>query len=81
MGRIVVTEFVSLDGVMEGPGGAGDFKYAGWSFEFSRGEEGGTALAAESDISYTYVADERCDCPRSPAGGASLPLDERPVVP
>ena len=40
MGRIVVTEFVSLDGVVEDPGGAEDFKYGGWSFEFSRGEEG-----------------------------------------
>jgi len=40
MGRIVVTEFVSLDGVMEDPGGAEDFKYGGWSFEFSRGEDG-----------------------------------------
>ena len=40
MGRIVVTEFVSLDGVMEDPGGAEDFKHGGWSFEFSRGDEG-----------------------------------------
>jgi dihydrofolate reductase len=40
MGRIVVTEFVSLDGVMEAPGGGEDFKYGGWSFEISRGEEG-----------------------------------------
>jgi len=40
MGRIVVTEFVSLDGVMEDPGGAEDFQHGGWSFEFSRGEEG-----------------------------------------
>ena len=40
MGRIVVTEFVSLDGVMEDPGGSEDFKYGGWSFEFSRGDEG-----------------------------------------
>jgi dihydrofolate reductase len=39
MGRIVVTEFVSLDGVMEAPGGE-EFKYSGWSFEFDRGEEG-----------------------------------------
>jgi len=39
MGRIVVTEFVSLDGVMEAPGGE-DFKYSGWSFDFDRGEEG-----------------------------------------
>ena len=39
MGRIVVTEFVSLDGVMEAPGGE-DFKYKAWSFDFDRGEEG-----------------------------------------
>ena len=40
MGKIVVTEFASLDGVMEAPGGEPDFKYPGWSFEFSRGEDG-----------------------------------------
>ena len=40
MGRIVVSEFVTLDGVMEDPGGAEDFKHGGWAFEFSRGEEG-----------------------------------------
>jgi dihydrofolate reductase len=40
MGRIVVTEFMSLDGVVEDPGGAENFKYGGWSFEFSRGDEG-----------------------------------------
>jgi dihydrofolate reductase len=36
----VVTEFVSLDGVTEDPGGSEDFKYGGWSFEIPRGEEG-----------------------------------------
>ena len=40
MGRIAVTEFVSLDGVVEGPGGGESFKHVGWSFEISRGEEG-----------------------------------------
>src|SRR5919197_3564222 len=38
MGRIVVTEFVSLDGVMEDPGGAEDFEHGGWTFEIDRGE-------------------------------------------
>ncbi len=40
MGRIVVTEFVSLDGVMEDPGGDGNFKHKGWTFKFNRGEAG-----------------------------------------
>jgi dihydrofolate reductase len=40
MGKIVVTEFVSLDGVFESPGPAGDFEHAGWTFTFDRGEDG-----------------------------------------
>jgi dihydrofolate reductase len=40
MGRIVVTEFVSVDGVMEDPGGSESFKHGGWSFEYSRGDDG-----------------------------------------
>jgi dihydrofolate reductase len=40
MGRIVVTEFVSLDGVVEGPGGGEEFQHAGWTFEIDRGKEG-----------------------------------------
>ena len=40
MGRIVITEFVSLDGVVEAPGGGESFKHGGWSFDISRGEEG-----------------------------------------
>ena len=39
MGKLVVTQFVSLDGVMEAPGGE-KFKYPGWSFQFDRGEDG-----------------------------------------
>jgi len=40
MGRIVVTEFVSLDGVMQAPGGGEQFKHAGWTFKIDRGQEG-----------------------------------------
>jgi dihydrofolate reductase len=40
MARIVVTEFVSLDGVMEDPGGGETFKHGGWTFEIDRGAEG-----------------------------------------
>jgi dihydrofolate reductase len=39
MGRIVITEFVSLDGVMEAPAGE-DFKYRDWTFKFDRGDDG-----------------------------------------
>jgi dihydrofolate reductase len=40
MGKIAVTEFISLDGVVEDPGGSEDFKHGGWTFEFDRGEDG-----------------------------------------
>jgi dihydrofolate reductase len=40
MGKIVVTEFISVDGVIEDPGGAEDYRYGGWAFEFDRGEDG-----------------------------------------
>ncbi len=40
MGKLVVSEFVTLDGVMEDPGGAEGFERGGWAFQFERGEEG-----------------------------------------
>ena len=40
MGTIVVTEFVSLDGVFEDPGGAESYEHGGWTFEYDRGDEG-----------------------------------------
>jgi dihydrofolate reductase len=40
MGKLVVTEFVSLDGVFEDPGGSEGTEHAGWTFAFDRGDEG-----------------------------------------
>ncbi len=40
MSRIVVSEFVTLDGVMEDPGGADGFDRGGWAFSFDRGPDG-----------------------------------------
>src|SRR5262245_7313174 len=40
MGKVVVTEFTSLDGVIEDPGGSENYKYGGWSFEYDRGQDG-----------------------------------------
>jgi len=34
MGKLVVTEFISLDGVIEDPGGAEGSEHGGWSFRF-----------------------------------------------
>jgi dihydrofolate reductase len=40
MGKLVVTEFITLDGVIEAPGGGEAFEHAGWSFKFNRGDLG-----------------------------------------
>ena len=41
MRKLVVTEFVSLDGVVEGPGGENK-ELGPWTFSFDRGDEGNT---------------------------------------
>jgi dihydrofolate reductase len=48
MGSIWVTEFVSLDGVFEAPGGDDDFVRGAWSFEFDRGDEGNAFKTGET---------------------------------
>jgi dihydrofolate reductase len=53
MSKLVVSEFVTLDGVMEDPGGAEGFDRGGWAFKFERGPEGDKfkldeALAADA---------------------------------
>ena len=40
MGNLVVTEFVTLDGVIEDPGGGDKSARGGWAFQFDRGAEG-----------------------------------------
>ena len=40
MRKLVVTQFVSLDGVMEDPGGSEGTPLAAWSFKFDRGDDG-----------------------------------------
>jgi dihydrofolate reductase len=47
MGKIVATEFISLDGVIEDPGGSEDYVHGGWTFEIDRGEEGNKFKLAE----------------------------------
>jgi dihydrofolate reductase len=59
MGRIVVTEFISLDGVIEDPGGAEDYKHGGWSFEINRGEEGDQFKLDETNASAALLLGRR----------------------
>ena len=59
MGRIVVTEFVSLDGVMEDPGGAEDFKHGGWTFQINRGDEGDAFKLEETMTSEALLLGRR----------------------
>ena len=40
MGKLVVSQFMTLDGVVEDPGGAEEFDRGGWAFKFERGAEG-----------------------------------------
>jgi dihydrofolate reductase len=39
MGKVVVTQFVSVDGVFQDPGGVGEIERGGWSFKAEHGEE------------------------------------------
>jgi dihydrofolate reductase len=40
MGKLAITEFVSVDGVFEDPGGAEGYEHGGWTFDYDRGEDG-----------------------------------------
>ena len=40
MGNVVVSQFITLDGVFEDPGGAEGLDRGGWAFKFERGEDG-----------------------------------------
>jgi len=47
MGKLVVTEFISLDGVIEDPGGAEQYRHGGWTFKFDQGDGGGKLKLGE----------------------------------
>jgi dihydrofolate reductase len=40
MGRVVVSEFTTVDGVVDDPGGSEGLEHGGWAFKFDRGTEG-----------------------------------------
>jgi dihydrofolate reductase len=81
MGKIVITEFVSLDGVVEDPGGIGGFKHRGWTFEIDRGEEGEKAQRRQRSAGGLAQSLENVNLTpelmsRIPAGVAKFKLEE-----
>ncbi|HEV8561318.1 MAG TPA: dihydrofolate reductase family protein [Actinophytocola sp.] len=40
MGKLVVSQFITVDGIVEDPGGSEQFTRGGWAFQFERGEDG-----------------------------------------
>ena len=40
MGKVIVSQFVTVDGVVEDPGGSESSPHGGWAFKYERGEEG-----------------------------------------
>jgi dihydrofolate reductase len=40
MSKIVVSQFITLDGVVEDPGGSEGLERGGWAFQYERGPEG-----------------------------------------
>lgn len=40
MSKVVVSEFITLDGVIDSPGGEPEFERSGWAFQFERGPDG-----------------------------------------
>jgi dihydrofolate reductase len=40
MGKVIVSQFITLDGVVEDPGASEEFDRGGWAFNFDRGPEG-----------------------------------------
>lgn len=40
MSKVVVSEFITVDGVIDSPGGEPEFERSGWAFKFDRGPDG-----------------------------------------
>ena len=61
MGKVVASGFLSVDGVMEDPGGAEGSEYGGWSFAYFN-EEMGQAIGegfATSDAQTSPITSQR----------------------
>jgi dihydrofolate reductase len=79
MRKIIVSEFVTADGVMEGPGPDPGFARSGWAFKLKRGEEGdqyklgevmGAGALLIGRVTYESFASAWPNMPRDSAGFA-----------
>src|SRR5262245_18140914 len=59
MGRIVVTEYISVDGVVEAPSGTEALERVGWTDDFSRGQEGAAFKVDETMASDALLLGRR----------------------
>src|ERR687888_447596 len=55
VGKVVVSEFITVDGVIEDPGGAEGFERGGWAFQYDRGPEGDKFKLDEVMASYALL--------------------------
>jgi hypothetical protein len=90
MGKVVITEFVSLDGVVEDPGGHEGFRHGGWSFEINRGEDGdrfqldealGTEVPQLRDLVHHVAPSLRSSCSSRDPRGSRTHVLGHPVQP
>jgi len=84
VGKVVVSEFITLDGVIEAPGGGEGFEHEGWSFRFNRGEDGDKfkfdeLMAADAQLlgSVTYAGFARA-WPSMEAGEFGVKMNAMP---
>ena len=54
-GKIVVTEFISVDGVIEDPGGSEDFEHGGWTVPFWHDNIGAAFVEMMKDEPYATL--------------------------
>ena len=82
MGKLVVTEFVSVDGVFEDPGGSEDFEHGGWTFEYDRGDDGNQFKLDElmgADVSCSAASPTRASRRPGRPARASSPTSSTPT--
>ena len=83
MGKLVVSQFITVDGVIEDPGGAEQFERGGWAFQFDRGADGDEFKMDEvmaAEVLLWDASPTRASPAAWPAGRASSPTSSTPCA-